>query len=60
MRVVAKAASISWIPSESIASLMRLGMELGLSHWDDPPPDRILTLETCTISAAATGFDSPT
>jgi hypothetical protein len=42
MRVVAKAASISWIPSESIASLMRLGMELGLSHWDDPPPDRIL------------------
>jgi hypothetical protein len=42
MRVAAEAASISWIPSESMASLMRFGMELGLSHWDQPPPDRIL------------------
>ena len=38
MRVTATVASLSWIPSESIWSPLRLGIELGLAHWDDPLP----------------------
>jgi Cyclic nucleotide-binding domain len=39
MRIEATATSMSWIPSESVWSGMRRGFELGLAHWDDPPPD---------------------
>lgn len=41
MRVEATAVSMSWIPSESVWSGMRRGFELGLAHWDDPPPDTV-------------------
>jgi Cyclic nucleotide-binding domain len=41
MRVEATAASMSWIPSESLWSAVRLTFELGISHWDDPLPDAI-------------------
>jgi hypothetical protein len=42
MRVTAAVTSISWIPSESVWSAMRRGIEIGLAHWDEPPPDRVL------------------
>ena len=41
MRVEATATSMSWIPSESMWSAVRLSFELGISHWDDPLPDAI-------------------
>jgi hypothetical protein len=37
--------SISWIPSEAISGHMKLPMTLGIGHYDDPLPDRIVSLE---------------
>jgi hypothetical protein len=33
--------AISWIPSEAIEGLTKVPFELGITHYDDPPPDRI-------------------
>ena len=41
MRVEATGTSMSWIPSESLWSAVRLSFDLRISHWDDPPPDAI-------------------
>lgn len=41
MRIATTVASVSWVPSESLSGALRAGMELGMSHWDAPPPDRI-------------------
>jgi hypothetical protein len=39
MRIEATAASVSWIPSESVAGALRRGFDVGLAHYDPPPPD---------------------
>ena len=41
MRIESSVTSVSWIPSEAMAGLMRLPMDIGLAHYDDPPPDVI-------------------
>lgn len=42
MRVSSSVTSVSWIPSESVTgSVYRVPFEMGLSHYDDPPPDRL-------------------
>ena len=33
--------AISWIPSEAIEGLSKVPFELGVTHYDVPPPDRI-------------------
>jgi hypothetical protein len=33
--------AISWIPSEAIEGLSKIPFELGVTHYDQPPPDRI-------------------
>ena len=33
--------AISWIPSEAIEGLSKVPFELGVTHYDEPPPDRI-------------------
>lgn len=33
--------SLSWIPSELIRGPMRVPFDLGLTHYDEPPPDRL-------------------
>ena len=33
--------AISWIPSEAIEGLSKVPFELGVTHYDQPPPDRI-------------------
>ena len=40
MRIETTVASMSWIPSESLRGALKTGMDLKLSHWDDPPPDQ--------------------
>ena len=45
MRVESSVTSVSWIPSEAMAGLMRLPMDIGLAHYDDPPPDVIHDFE---------------
>jgi hypothetical protein len=37
--------AISWIPSEAIEGLPKFPFELGVTHYDQPPPDRIEDLE---------------
>jgi len=37
--------SISWIPSEAIEGLSKVPFELGVTHYDQIPPDRIEDLE---------------
>ena len=33
--------AISWIPSEAIEGLSKIPFELGVTHYDQPPPDHI-------------------
>ena len=37
-RIERQATSLSWIPSDSIPSLVRLPFEKGMMHFDPPPP----------------------
>jgi hypothetical protein len=41
MRVEGSVTAISWIPSEAVEGLPKLPFELGVGHYDDPPPDRL-------------------
>ena len=45
MRVEATALSMSWIPSDSLKGALKAGMDLRLSHWDKPLPDRVRRAE---------------
>jgi hypothetical protein len=45
MRINASVTSISWIPSEAIEGMTKMPFEVGMTHYDDPPPDRIESLE---------------
>lgn len=41
MRIESSVTSVSWIPSEAIEGLPKLPFELGIGHYDQPPPDRL-------------------
>lgn len=41
MRIESSVTSISWIPTEAISGVNRLGMDIGMGHYDPPPPDRV-------------------
>jgi hypothetical protein len=41
MRIEGSVTAISWIPSEAIAGMPKLPLELGVGHYDEPPPDRL-------------------
>lgn len=56
MRVEAVAASLSWIPSASVAGLLRRGFDLRLSHYDDPPPDVLADVADVHALRDADGF----
>ena len=45
MRIESSVMSITWIPSEAIEGMPKLPFELGVAHYDDPPPDRIESLD---------------
>lgn len=44
MRIERTIFSISWIPSEAITGHMRIPMDGGVGHYDDPPPDHVVDL----------------
>jgi Cyclic nucleotide-binding domain len=44
-RVESSVTAISWIPSEAIAGLSKVPFELGITHYDEPPPDQLDDLE---------------
>lgn len=39
MRLESSVTSVSWIPSEAIRGLTRMPFDLGVGHYDDPPPE---------------------
>jgi hypothetical protein len=41
MRIESSVTAISWIPSEAIQGVPRIPFELGIGHYDEPPPDRL-------------------
>src|SRR5919202_3781524 len=47
MRYEARVVSISWIPSEAIQAMaVRMPFEMGITHYDPPPPDHIDDVQT--------------
>ena len=45
MRIHSTVTSISWIPSEAIEGVTKMPFEMGVAHYDDPPPDHIDSLD---------------
>jgi Cyclic nucleotide-binding domain len=41
MRIEKAVTAVTWIPSEAIEGLPKLPFELGITHYDSPPPDRL-------------------
>ncbi len=37
--------AVSWIPSEAIEGLQKIPFEMGVTHYDQPPPDHLVDLE---------------
>jgi hypothetical protein len=46
MRFQASVTAVSWIPSEAIPSPVRVPLDIGVAHYDEPPPDTIEDLES--------------
>jgi len=44
MRITSSVTSISWIPSEAVQGVTKVPFEMGLAHYDDPPPDHFDSL----------------
>jgi Cyclic nucleotide-binding domain len=45
MRIQSSVTSVSWIPSEAVTGMTKLPFEVGVTHYDNPPPDVINDLE---------------
>src|SRR5688572_16547080 len=45
MRIESSITAVTWIPSEAIEGMPKLPFELGVAHYDDPPPDTIENLD---------------
>jgi Cyclic nucleotide-binding domain len=45
MRYENSITSLSWIPSEAIQGTTRLPFEVGMAHYDPPPPDELVSLD---------------
>jgi hypothetical protein len=46
MRVEGSVTAVSWIPSQAVSGLVfRVPFEVGVSHYDDPPPDELPDVE---------------
>ena len=45
MRIQSSVTSVSWIPSEAVTGMTKLPFEVGVTHYDNPPPDVIEDLE---------------
>ena len=41
MRIESSVTSVTWIPSEAIKGMPKMPFEMGIAHYDEPPPDVI-------------------
>ena len=49
-RFESSVTAISWIPSEAITGPSKVPFGMGITHYDDPPPDQIEDLEALRVS----------
>jgi hypothetical protein len=56
VRIDRSVTAISWIPSEAIRGTTRLPFDLHIGRYDDPPPDRIESLEHLEALAGQGAF----
>jgi len=49
-RFESSVTALSWIPSEAIEGLSKIPFELGITHYDEPPPDKIDDLEELRLA----------
>ena len=49
-RFESSVTAISWIPSEAITGPSKVPFELGVTHYDEPPPDQLDDLEALRTS----------
>ena len=49
-RFESSVTAVSWIPSEAITGPSKIPFEFGVTHYDDPPPDRLDDLEALRAS----------
>jgi len=49
-RIVSSVTAISWIPSEAVEGLSRIPFDLGVTHYDQTPPDHIDDIEAMRTS----------
>jgi hypothetical protein len=52
MRMESSVTSLSWIPSEAVVGMNKPMFEMGVAHYDDPPPDVIEDLDALRASDA--------
>src|SRR5262249_42977628 len=45
MRMESSVTSLSWIPSEAVTGANKPMFEVGIAHYDNPPPDVIVHLD---------------
>jgi hypothetical protein len=45
MRIESSVVSLSWIPSEAVTGLPKQFFEVGVTHYDDPPPDVVSSVD---------------
>lgn len=45
MRVESSVTSVTWIPSEAIEGMTKVPFEIGVTQYDDPPPDVLEDLD---------------
>jgi hypothetical protein len=45
MRIESSVTSITWIPSDAIEGMTKLPFEMGVAHYDEPPPDTLEDLD---------------
>ena len=59
-RFESSVTAISWIPSEAITGPSKIPFELGVTHYDEPPPDHLDDLEELrTIGPVPRGERAP-
>jgi hypothetical protein len=49
-RFESSVTAVSWIPSEAITGPSKIPFELGVTHYDEPPPDRLEDLDQLRTS----------
>jgi hypothetical protein len=45
MRYSSTVTSVSWIPSEAVKGISKPIFDMGVTHYDDPPPDHLVDLD---------------